>query len=931
MHAERLLPPLRALALVLLGLASLAGPGAAQSIQISEPHEWADGAGASRGITVQARQSLRIVGTVSHPAGITNVTVNGVRASLQLEPGGAVRFVGYVPVRDDTRSVQIAAYPPAGSPLTRSFTMSPTPAAQAYSRPEQAWGGASRFKGKRWAVVVGVSQYHDSRINPLHYADADARAFYDFLRSDQAGLGGFKDENVKLLLNDQANYRNVRSALFTFLKGATDDDVVVIYFAGHGAADPERPDHLYLLLNDSDMDDIAGSAFPMKDVSEAVRNLYARNVVVITDACHSAGVGGQMAGPRGAALRDANDMNRINQAFLDQVQSSSGGSVIFTASGANQYSQEDARWGGGHGVFTHFLLDGLRGAADDDGDRIVTLGEMMEYTRDHVRRETRNAQIPTISQTAYDDAWPMSIVLAPPAAQPATLPAQPQTSGTGRGVPGPGRPIAAGREMSSTLTPSAAKMGDGSFYEEWIYSARAGEQVSVTMKSRDFDTYLNVQQVGGDNTEHADDDGAGGTDSRVSFTAPAAGQYRIRANTLSAGATGSYTLLVESGASVTPASQPVTTASTAAADAARARPVTVGQTIRSTLSSSDPKLTDGSFYQVWSVALRRGQSVAITLRSTAFDAYLMVAQQGGGYSRNDDDGAGGTDSRITFTAPETGTYLLKANSIAAGATGAYSVAVEGSAEDAATPSGPSAPAAAADVAARPFTLGQTVSSSLESSDPKEQDGTFYEPWRFTGRAGQIVTITMKSSAFDSYMVLEGPGRSFWASNDDGGGGTDAKLMVTLPEDGEYVVKANSLREGGTGAYTLEITSRGVETSTSQMPAAATLRGISAGQTVSGTLSSGSRMAADSTYYDEYRYEGHRGESVTITLKSAAFDAWLVVYQPNGHFYISDDDSGGGHDGKVTFSFPADGTYVVRANTLTKRETGAYTLQMQAIR
>jgi hypothetical protein len=929
MRREPLLPPLRALALALLAVAAPAGRAAAQSIVISEPHEWADGAGAARGIAVQARQSLRIVGTVSHPAGITNVTVNGVRASLQLEPGGTVRFVGYVPVRSDTRGVQIAAYPPAGAPVIRSFTMSPTPAAQAYSRPEQAWGGASRFKGRRWAVVVGVSQYHDARINPLRYADADARAFYDFLRSDRAGLGGFKDENIKLLLNADANYRSLRSALFTFLKGATDDDVVVIYFAGHGAADLERPDHLYLLLNDTDMDDIAGSAFPMKDVSEAVRNLYARNVVVITDACHSAGVGGQMQGPRGAALRDAADLNRINQAFLDQVQSSTGGSVIFTASGANQYSQEDARWGGGHGVFTHFLLEGLNGAADDDGDRIVTLGEMMEYTRDHVRRETRNAQIPTISQTAFDDAWPMSIVLAPPAAQPAALPGQPTqppAPGSDRGAPGPGRPIAAGREMSSSLTTSAAKMGDGSYYEEWIYNARQGEQVTVTMKSRDFDTYLSVQQVGG-SLEKADDDGAGGTDSRLSFTAPVNGQYRIRANSLSAGATGGYTLMVESGVAVAPAAQPAAPTS-AAADAARARPITVGQTISSSLSSADPKLTDGSFYQVWSLPLRRGQSVAVTLRSSAFDAYLMVAQQGGGYARNDDDGGGGTNSRVAFTAPETGTYLLKANSIAAGATGDYSLTVEGSAEDAASSSPAATPST--NVAARPFTLGQTVSSSLDASDPKEQDGTYYEGWRFTGQRGQMVTLTMKSSAFDSYLLLEGPGRSFWASNDDGGGGTDSRLAITLPQDGEYTVKANSLREGGTGAYTLEITSRGVESSTSQMPTG-NLRGISAGQTLTGTLSSGSTMLSDSTYYDEYRYQGHRGESVTITLKSSAFDAWLVVYEPSAHFYISDDDSGGGHDGKVTFSFPEDGTYIIRANTLQKRETGAYTLQMQAIR
>jgi hypothetical protein len=52
----------------------------------------------------------------------------------------------------------------------------------------------------------------------------------------------------------------------------------------------------------------------------------------------------------------------------------------------------------------------LKGDADEDGDRVVTLGELMEYTRDRVRRETRNAQVPAISSTSYDRFWPMAAV-----------------------------------------------------------------------------------------------------------------------------------------------------------------------------------------------------------------------------------------------------------------------------------------------------------------------------------------------------------------------------------------------------------------------------------------------------------------------------------------------------------------------------------------
>lgn len=264
----------------------------------------------------------------------------------------------------------------------------------------------SRPRGQRWAVVVGISRYRDSSIIPLKYADADAKAFHDFLTSPSAGPGGFPSKNTRLLLNADATYKNIRSALWTFLKRATDDDQVVIYFAGHGAPDPDRPDELYLLPFDTEGSDIAGSALRMADVREATRRVFAHDLLIIVDACHSAGVSGQ-AGRRGIASE-----NRINDAFLKQLAGSSGGVAVFTASEASQVSREGPEWGG-HGIFTHYVLDALHGAADTNSDSIVTLREMMEWVRDTVRRETNNAQNPSISQTVFDPGWPLSVVVSP--------------------------------------------------------------------------------------------------------------------------------------------------------------------------------------------------------------------------------------------------------------------------------------------------------------------------------------------------------------------------------------------------------------------------------------------------------------------------------------------------------------------------------------
>jgi uncharacterized caspase-like protein len=384
-------------------LATAAGP----VIQIEQPTEWA-GAG-SRGIRVNARNSIRVVGTVRDASGmgIREVQINGKRAALQsLDASGSLaRFTAFAGVDEQTNQVEVAAWAIDGRRTAQVYAVQPgTPSAGATA-------GAAAMHGQRYAVVIGVSDYADPNVPNLQYADRDARAFYDFLRSEQAGLGGVPAQNIQLLLNEQATYRNIRTALFTFLERATENDVVYIYIAGHGAPNPTRPDALYLLPYDTEAANIAGTAIPMADVNQAIQRLYARHTVLLTDACHSGGVG-----LGGVAMRAVGGAatNAINQVFLNDLQTTSSGLAIFTASEPRQLSQEGAQWGGGHGVFTYHLLEGLRGAADTDGDQIVRLGELMEYVRDRVSRATHNAQIPMIGSHTHDRYLPMSIVMPRP-------------------------------------------------------------------------------------------------------------------------------------------------------------------------------------------------------------------------------------------------------------------------------------------------------------------------------------------------------------------------------------------------------------------------------------------------------------------------------------------------------------------------------------
>lgn len=261
----------------------------------------------------------------------------------------------------------------------------PEPVQQAAALPLQ--------RGMHWAVIIGVSDYEDSRIPTLRYAASDAKAFYDWAVSPEGGR--YAPSNVTLLLNEQATASKMRMALFQWLRSAIEEDVVTIYFAGHGSPETPGSDNLFLLPYDVRYDSIASTGFPMWDIETALKRfIRAKKVVVIADACHSGGVGKPFdvarRGDRGLKL------NPISST-LQSLSHVGNGICIITASDDGQFSQEGQQWGGGRGVFTHYLLLGLEGDADYNRDRAVSLGELIPYLSEQVRRATQNEQSPTVS------------------------------------------------------------------------------------------------------------------------------------------------------------------------------------------------------------------------------------------------------------------------------------------------------------------------------------------------------------------------------------------------------------------------------------------------------------------------------------------------------------------------------------------------------
>ncbi|MGQ9632169.1 MAG: PEGA domain-containing protein [bacterium] len=272
----------------------------------------------------------------------------------------------------------------------------------------------SAFKGKRYALVIGISRYQ--KLPPdqqLKYADRDARIFYDFLASPQGG-GFVPEREIVLLTNEEATYPRVMQEIGKIVQRADKEDLVYIYFAGHGFVDENKEP--WLLTYDSDPDNPYGVSISMEYLNTIVEGkIRSKHLVLVTDACHSGSIG--------APGRRVGGENLINR-YLTELGRAENSLLNISASKPQELSFEEEKWGGGHGVFTYNLVRGLRGEADRDRNGIVTATELQLYVMNKVSEETGFRQNPEFKGN-YDSDLVLSVVseVKAPPEKPAPKPA----------------------------------------------------------------------------------------------------------------------------------------------------------------------------------------------------------------------------------------------------------------------------------------------------------------------------------------------------------------------------------------------------------------------------------------------------------------------------------------------------------------------------
>lgn len=231
---------------------------------------------------------------------------------------------------------------------------------------------AADSESEIYAVVVGAAQYR--HMQALRYTDDDAYSMTAFLRSPEGGA--VKKSNIKVLIDEAATKSNILNALKTFADKADENDVFLFYFSGHGL--PES-----LLPIDYEGKGSTKQLFH-RDLVEIFKQSKAKSKVVIADACHS----GSMTSFKGETYEAS-----INT-YYSEIRKNKGGLVMLMSSKAEETSIENN--GLRQGIFSHFLLRGLYGAANTDNDNLIRLDELFEYVQRNVSFYTNDYQTPVI-------------------------------------------------------------------------------------------------------------------------------------------------------------------------------------------------------------------------------------------------------------------------------------------------------------------------------------------------------------------------------------------------------------------------------------------------------------------------------------------------------------------------------------------------------
>ena len=221
------------------------------------------------------------------------------------------------------------------------------------------------------ALIFGIERYLNAP--KAKFANLDAKYFNEYAKN----VFGIKNENIKLLIDDEANLIDSLSVLSKWLPGKIrrNQTELIIFFAGHGLASNDGKE-LYLLPNDGDTDLLVRTGLSRTEIFDTITKLKPKSVTMFIDACYSG-----VSRDEQMLLASARPIRII----ADEQEGIPDNFTIFSASKLKQISSglEEAK----HGIFSYYLMKGLEGKSDYNKDGKITNGELLAYMDEKVSQK----------------------------------------------------------------------------------------------------------------------------------------------------------------------------------------------------------------------------------------------------------------------------------------------------------------------------------------------------------------------------------------------------------------------------------------------------------------------------------------------------------------------------------------------------------------
>jgi hypothetical protein len=523
-----------------------------------------------------------------------------------------------------------------------------------------------------------------------------------------------------------------------------------------------------------------------------------------------------------------------------------------------------------------------------------------------------------------------------------------------------GQMVASGELIILEGAPGAHSTGDIAFgvpvngtlttaFAVYSFTAEAGDVVNISLKSSQFDAYLELYDTS-TTLIARNNDGGGGTDALIrAFPLAESGQYSVKVTSVDGLQGGAYTLLVNK---ARPASGGV---------------IGAGETVVGTIAADDPT-------PEYTFTGTAGDIVRIELNATDFDPLVRLINPNGSQLAANDDALGQDSLLDRVVLPESGTYTIIVDGFR-GVTGRREISggfaltldfLSGGAAAQPPQGAPAEPRQAQTPSGTPITYGETLTGAFNAD---VQNATF----TFEGRAGDVVTLAVDSPDFDAQLYLLDPSGLEIAFDDDSGSDLNPLIAnFSLPSDGTYVIIVDGYRgvNGSRlleGEFNLNLSSSSAQPvepiqatptptplpppSPTPTPEPAQPTAVPPVSTQPATptplptmplatfapedmnLTLGESVNAVAFGEDVvYTFDGTTGDLVTIRLEAQAFDPLLLLIAPDGSEIMRDDDSGGGLNAAIlNYALPQTGTYQIIVTSYAgendRRPAGEFTLSL----